>query len=255
MTPLFDPETQERDPIRTLVVRASASYDSAALVRAGARAAAARGGGSSATRTYSTLGEGSSENRCSWRIWWERPSRWRDEFASLGGQADVSVVTERGSLVYLPGQQLMYTNMPASGDAHGVISARPPVGIVGLPSVESRVREFPLLAPALPDSEWSFNTLPYEDFSAGHLVRRVRAIRHSPAFVESDSRPSGYWLGVDEYECLVDDGRHMLLRITGIVEGEPVASVWLDDVIVNEPIPEEVFSFIPPLGTQIMHVS
>ena len=250
LTSLFDATSRAHDSIRTLMVRGSGSCDNVALARTFARGASARAAFPNATRTYSTSTDESRDSRSSWSVWWEKPEHWRDEFAPLGGQATVAVVTERGSLVYLPWQQSMYTSMPVSGDWRGEI-VRPPAGIRECPSVESRLREFPLLAPALPDSEWTFTTIVHEQLVLGRVARRVRATRRSSTPVERESRPSGYWLGVDEYECLVDDGLQLLLRMTGIDKGEPVASLWLDDVVVNEAIPADVFLFAPPPGTRI----
>ncbi|MEO8620135.1 MAG: hypothetical protein ABI625_03645 [bacterium] len=124
-----------------------------------------------------------------------------------------------------------------------------------MPSVQSRLILFPLLNPSLAASDWVFETVGDERWHDHVMARRVRATRRRTGAVpDGESRPSGYWLGVDEYERLVDDDLQILIRLTGIADGKEVASVSLNDVQVDEPLSAGIFSFIAPPGTRVTYV-
>jgi outer membrane lipoprotein-sorting protein len=65
---------------------------------------------------------------------------------------------------------------------------------------------------------------------------------------------SGFWTGVDKYECVFDDELQIPVKVTAIVDGVPAATISVERVIVDEPIPASTFDFSPPAGTRIAQV-
>jgi hypothetical protein len=188
----------------------------------------------------------------SWRVWWDRPSRWRDEIRWRSDLTDVAVVRGNSSLIYVAGQRTMYTSERPEPDAGSqVIDA--PRGIVELPTVESRLAIFPLFRPPLPQSQWAFAIVGDEEMYLRRRVRRVRAKRRSDA--SPSEVLSGYWQGIDEYECVVDDELRILLSLAGIAQGRPVATIASDAVRVNVDLADDIFSFVPPRGARIAPIS
>ena len=248
---------EARDGFRTLELAASVSNAAAALASLSVRAAVARGAAPESIRQYAMGCAGGASNgweRYAWRVWWEPPSRWRGDLTWPGGQTDVSVVRDDAALVYLPMQRTLYTSEPVVRDSRWEV-IRPPTGIVELPTVTNRHEVFPLIRPSLPASEWVFATLAEEEIYNGRVTRRVRATRRIDTAPTEDKRASGYWRGVDEYECLVDDALQILVHLTGIADGVPVAIISADDVRVDAPFPADIFAFVPPPGTRIAHVA
>ncbi|HZG44440.1 MAG TPA: hypothetical protein VEY93_15925 [Longimicrobium sp.] len=64
----------------------------------------------------------------------------------------------------------------------------------------------------------------------------------------------GLWEGVDEYEVLADERHGVLLRVSGIVDGEEAGSFSVRAVRFGHGIPDDVFTFAPPRRTKIVCV-
>jgi hypothetical protein len=251
---LFRAPPEGRVPFSTLELGATVSSDDAALARLTVRAAVAGGAAPSSVRTYAAGDAADAWGRYSWHVWWAPPSRWRGDLTWPAGATDVSVVRDGAALVYLPVQQLMYTSEPVARDPRWDV-VRTPTGIFELPTVANRHAVFPLLHPPLPASEWDFATVAHEVAYGGRVTRRVRATRRAGAPAAKGLEASGIWPGVDEYECLVDDALQILLRVTGIADSVPVATISVDHVRVDALFPDDVFAFVPPPGTRIVHVA
>jgi hypothetical protein len=82
----------------------------------------------------------------------------------------------------------------------------------------------------------------------------VRATRRTGSIRQNDPRLSGFWTGVDEYECLVDEDLQILMSVTGMVDGFSVATISVERVNVDGPL-QAMFDFSPPIGTHIVRVS
>jgi hypothetical protein len=91
-------------------------------------------------------------------------------------------------------------------------------------------------------------------FASKHLSRTPRRWITPGDRYSYEEEPSGNWRYADEYECLVDATLQILLRLTGIADGAPVADVAADEVRVDAPLPADVFCFVPPTGTLVVHV-
>jgi hypothetical protein len=245
------PEVRGR--FHTLELGASESHDGAALGRLMVRHAATRSAGPNSTRVYSFGGTGDTDSGWSshtWRIWWEPPSRWRADVTHPGSPTEVFVVRDDASLAYFPMQRALYTTAPVTHDGRWEVIAAP-TGIVEMPTIDV----FQLFHSPLPASEWVFATVAEEEIYNGRMTRRVRATRRTDTAPARWAKTSGCWLGVDEYECLVDDELRILMRLTGIADGVPVGVISADDVRVDAPLPADIFDFIPPPGTRIAHIA
>jgi hypothetical protein len=70
-----------------------------------------------------------------------------------------------------------------------------------------------------------------------------------------DSRLSGFWPGVDEYECVIDVEQHICMSVTGIVDGVSVATISVEQMMVDAELAPPIFEFSPPSGTRIVRAS
>lgn len=185
-----------------------------------------------------------------WRVWWASPAFWRDDLTYWNSKTSVCIVRPDAAMAYVPQQQTLYTSerLEETGQRKRV----PPRGMQ-LPTLEDRFLEFPLVRPRLPTSDWRLTTVGQELYM-GRMAHRVLATRKPDSVRASDPRQSGYWAGVDEYECVIDNALHLVLSVTGMVDNVRVASISVDHLSVDTPIPPGTFDFVPPVGTRIAQV-
>lgn len=255
---------------RTLQITASLSVDTAAMSRISAREAeVGNAGGGRPVRLVGPAkgrgarGSGDGWHRQTWRIRWMPPTLWREELTSPGGQIVVTVVRPDVSQSYISAHSTLYTSEPAPprgrlAELAGRLFDRAPEGawppdVAHNATIDERLAEFPLINPRLPASEWELTSLG-EESQLGRVVRRVRATRRRGSAAVRESERSGYWPSLNEYEYLVDDALEILVRVTGLENGKAVAIVSADEVLVDAPLPADVFSFTPPAGTRVTHV-
>ena len=254
---------------RTLQITASLSVDTAAMSRIRAREAeAGNAEGGRPVRLVGPKGRGASGSgdgwhSQTWHIRWMPPTLWREEVTSPGGQIVVIVVRPAVSQSYISGHSTLYTSEPAPprkrlAELAGCLFDRAPRGawpphLAQLATIDKRLAEFPLINPRLPASEWELTSLG-EESHLGRAVRRVRATRRRGSAAVRESERTGYWPWLNEYEYLVDDALEILLRLTGLEGGKAVAILSADEVLVDAPLPADVFSFTPPAGTRVTHV-
>lgn len=187
-----------------------------------------------------------------WHIWWEVPALWRDDFTLSHGETSVVIVRPDAALTYVSMQRTLYTSEgPDAIDKRQRVS--PPAGMQ-LPTLDQRLKEFPLIRPRLPPSDWKLTSVGQELY-LGRPAQRVRATRRADAVRSWDPRLSGFWEGVDEYACVIDDALQIVLSVTGIVDSVLVATISVEHLNVDAPLPTSTFDFSPPLGTRIAQVS
>lgn len=254
---------------RTLQMTASLSVDTAAMSRIRDREAEA--GNAEGGRLVRLVGpakgrgargSGDGWHRQVWRIQWMPPTLWREEATSPGGQIVVIVVRPDVSQSYISMHRTLYTSEPAPprgrlAELAGRLFDRAPNGawppdVARLATIDERLATFPLINPQFPASEWELTSLG-EESHLGRTVRRVRATRRRGSAAVRKSERSGHWSSLNEYEYLVDDALEILLRLTGLEGGKPVAIVSADEVLVDAPLPADAFSFTPPAGTRVTH--
>lgn len=241
----------------TIQISATASYDGDAMQRLWEDDDEKRGGRS----VLLTLGAANAPTsasdgwgRYTWKVWWAPPSHYRDELSIPGVPTDVAVVRRNEGMLYLAGSRTLYTNGPLPNDDRLEIIPPPP-GAFEVPTLENRFQLFPLIQPPLPSSAWQFATVAERELFGGRVTRRVRVTRRSGANAPGERLHPGYMPLVDEYECIVDDERRIILRFSAISSDRPIAVVVADDVRVDSTFPPDIFEFTPPDGARIARVA
>jgi hypothetical protein len=237
---------------RSLEIAGTTSSDGAALGRAMTRSAMsdpAWGTGGIALMSIEVPGAGAWLTY-TWHVWWDLPAHWRDDHSSNYLGSVVTIVRPDAAMQYISQTQTLYTTERlAASDKRPRVTA--PKGRC-IPSLDNRHEEFRIIGARLPESDWQYQTLGQEPY-LGRSARRVRATRRagSPTY---GFRVSGFWEGVDEYEYVIDDEVGILLKVTAIVDGITAATISVEHVSVDQPIPASTFDFSPPAGTRIAQV-
>ena len=247
------PSPGQTRPLHTLELAATASLDTQALARATSRArepALEEGPGSVG---FIAIGDSSSDIWLDykWHVWWALSGFWRDDFTLPNGETIINIVRPDAALTYVATQQTLYTSEgPRIPEKRQRIS---PAQGFQLPTIEERLLEFPLIRPRLRAADWQLEQLQQEAY-LGRPARRVRATRRTGSIRENDPRLSGFWPGVDEYECLLDEDLQILMSVTGMVDGFSVATISVERVNVDGSL-QAMFDFSPPIGTHIVPVN
>ena len=258
---------------RSLELSATASTDGIAMARLMERAVEAhrRRHGPHSAKLLSSSGGSSSAtddgwSRHGWRIWWMPTGHWRQEIIWPGGHTAVIIVRPDVSLQYVSMQRTLYTSDPHAPAATTSLLDRlrsffrvRPAGAwraewVHLPTVAELVAQFPLIGWPFPASAWELTTFGEEEY-LGRPVRRVRAGRRAGVTDDDEPTASGYWSWLHEYESLVDVATGLVLRMTGLEDGAPVGIITVDEIRVDAPIADDVFTFVPPAGTRTVRVA
>ncbi|HEX8361149.1 MAG TPA: hypothetical protein VF613_13635 [Longimicrobium sp.] len=180
-----------------------------------------------------------------WRVWWRRPSCWREDLAGPDGGTVVSIACGDAALSYVSRLSTLYTKgRPGRAPLRSILQRRPQIDFPP-PTVADRLAHVPPLLPWFNHHGWEL-TETGECVFAGRGGVRLRAIRIDPA------APEGFWEYVDHYEVVVDLERGVVLRCAAMVEGIEAGTFSIRSVRFDEPIPDDVFSVSPPEGTRIV---
>lgn len=168
-----------------------------------------------------------SQTRTIWLVWWHRPECWRDELVWPDGRRAVNMISPAVTAAYLV-------------DASGTL-VPPPQIVSGVrspywsrPSLADRLREVPLLSPAVLADTWRVVQGEQVEFIGRRSVR-ARAHREttSGAFL---------WDFIDTLDLVVDEERGVVLRCAAITDGLEAAVIEVRSILFDEPLPPEVFS-------------
>ena len=233
---------------RTLELAAKVAFDTRALARAAARATASAHEGQSVSIGMPGAGEGDGWYRYAWHVWWAVPLLWRDDLAGPYGDLIVTIVRPDVSLSYVSFQQTLYTSeMTGAGDRHQSTFGTVPMQ---LDTINDRLIEFPLIRSRLPTSDWQIALLRPESY-LGRPARRIRSTRRAEVPRPWDPRVSGFWEGIDEYECVIDEELGIFLGVTGVMDNTVVATISVENLSVDAQIPSGTFDFSPPADTRV----
>ncbi len=241
-------------PFRSLVVRASGWQDDLALLRCIRRAKAHTGREVNFSQYGNPRESAASRSlsRFAWNVWWEPPCRWRDEYALEGAVPNVALVTEAHAAIFDAFRQTLYSNGPVPQRSSFVVE-EPPIGIFELPTIDRRRKLMPLFGTEFPRSEWSVTPLRAID-QGGRQLQTMDAIRRAHAESEASDSHAGYWPGINQYECVLDESLGIMRRVTAVDEGHAIASIELIEISVDIPLPAGVFDLEPAPGSRYVKI-
>jgi len=244
---------EQPQPFCTLELAVAVSMQSAAMALAMARLRAMDPEQSESQRRIVSVGDalGDTWLKYEWHTWWQPPTLWRDDVLWPDGETNVTIVRPDAALSYLSHPPTLYTSDTVRDFANRR-RVSPPAGLQ-LPTVESRLTEFPLIRPRLPASDWQLTPVGRESH-LGRASRRVHAKRRADS-IRTDDRRLGFWRGVDEYECVIDEEFEIVLSVTGTVDGKPAGVMSVERISIDRPIPAAIFDFSPPSGASIALIS
>lgn len=239
----------------TLAIEATCAVDGSALGRGLSKSVASSRRAQPDTRVYSHVASAVNAvwNRYVTRVWWQPPARWREEVLRHDGPPYVVIVRDNARMIYDPTQRMFSTNEAIAVQSRSQL-VPPPSGIFDLPTIENRLSEFPLIRPPLPAKAWEFETIAERESFQGRVMRRVRATRRVETSHDARSMRTGFWPGVDVYECVVDDALRVIRRLTGFVDGEAAGIFTIDHLEVDAVFSAELFAFTPPADSSIQRI-
>jgi hypothetical protein len=237
---------------RTLEVAAVIELDSAALEKALSRTLFTREARGTDSIPIVQGGDGDANwLRYEWRVWWASPTLWRDDIVYANGATITTIVRPDAALTYISMQQTRYTSERVG--AHELRAPASPFDSMQLPTVAGRLQEFPLIRPRLPASDWQL-AAGGETLYLGRPARIVRATRRTNSVRSDDGSLSGYWPGIEEYECVVDDELQIVLSVVGTMTGASVAKISVEHLNVDAPVASGIFRFSAPARTRVVKV-
>lgn len=175
-----------------------------------------------------------------WRVWWDRPARWREEIhLPDAGKVHIHVINGETWWFY---------------DSHA--------GIIQSNAMDERQagrkRSKPS-APAVTDANQAAAHMAFLDPSvllashdlevlgrAVHAGREAIAVCARPRREREPAVDPGFWTGADSYQLLVDIERGILLRYAASFRDTEYADVSVESVTFDQPIQESLFA--PPTG-------
>jgi len=184
-------------------------------------------------------------NKISWRVWWQKPSYWRDEYEIIGHGRIIRVIRGDKKWIFDSIRDVMHTNVaPLQGskyakkrDAH-------------LQSIEDMLNEIGIISPSFLLSSHELQIkgeIRYLDREA----IRIRAIYIRGRGICQDEF---FWSIADEYEIVVDKERGILLYYAARFKDQKIAEASVKEVAFDEPLSEELFSITVEPSTRVYFV-
>ena len=210
-------------------------------------------GSVSALKSKSAQGtQNENEMKIRWRVWWQKPSCWRDEDQIEGQGTTTRIFCEGRWWSFNSASRKLYTNVvPQEKSPHlRIHDSKSPTG-ARFTHLEDVINEVPLLDPSFLLASHDLQPMESTVYAEQDAVR-VRAVFRKGKDV---ARDPFFWGAADEYELLVAKEQGILLRYAAKLRGQEFAIASVDHVVFDEPIPESVFSFTPPANTSVEIVS
>jgi len=222
------------DRFQTIQIDWQYQYDEASLNRVQERWAAQFPPGSVGI-LRSSLGADSErhgEVRVYRKLWWRKPACWRSEEQIEGRGNSITVLCD-GVWWAAGSTGVLYTNAPPKAPGVPVIQSEYP------PPLEDLIRAVPLLDPAFLLATHQLE-LVAEAVYANRPALQVRA-----TYKKGKHRihEAFFWASADEYDLLVDKEYGVLLRYAALLDGREFAVASVDQIRIDQPIPNEVFAF------------
>ncbi|MEM2002070.1 MAG: hypothetical protein QXT77_05450 [Candidatus Methanomethylicaceae archaeon] len=174
-----------------------------------------------------------------WRIWLQKPSRWRYESQEVGRAASISIIDGDRWWYYDPTDNTLHTNVAPKGMGLRIRKSKITLSD-NLINIEQAINEVPSLDPTFLLVTHTLQLVG----SAVHAGREALRVRAVPRRKELIGDPF-FWDTADEYDLLVDKERGILLRYSAQLNSQEYAVVSAESVVFDEPIPDNTFSFTP----------
>ena len=186
------------------------------------------------------------ESSVLWKLWWQKPGCWRDEQHSR--EMSLRIFCRGEWFRYGSGGAGLTTNVEPAKDWPAVQLSRTPLRPGRqTPSLEEAVQDYPGVDPSFLLATHDLEVLGESEY-AGRRALRVRGVYRRGKDLPWEPF---FWKLAEAQEFLVDVERGVLLRYTSWVGGQRLAQAAVQRVVFDQPIPEEVFSFIPPPGARV----
>jgi outer membrane lipoprotein-sorting protein len=180
------------------------------------------------------------------RVWWRKPSCWRRE--EQAARTMVKILCEDRFWIYWAAGGKLYTNvMPEDKRPELQIIQRKRRQGEQFTDLSQELREVPVIDPSLLLATHDLQLVENTVFAGRKAVRVQGVFRKGRA----PGWEPHFWSFADEHEFLVDLERGILLRYAARFKGQEFAVAAVDEVIFDEPIPDSVFSFVPPPNTSV----
>lgn len=168
-----------------------------------------------------------------WRVWWQRPDRWRDEITWEGGVKGVSVAAGgrlRSFVIAADGTRRESASLVPNDYAP---SGKDEMRDARAASLLRRLRELPLLDPSCFLSGWNLSS----GEPTSHIGRRAWRCTASA----SPTATTFLWRYVRDYSLVIDDERGVVLQCTGWHHGAPVGSLSVTTAHFDVPLDDALF--------------
>lgn len=175
------------------------------------------------------------------KIWWRKPSAWREELTYSTGGTVTTVASETESSMYLSWLNTLHTSSSVGRNPRSN-------GPIPSPSkIEELVEANPLLSQAFAKEGWEIQPTSYEDLLSRPVVRLIATWTRGGT---NDDVPFGDW--VDEYVAFLDLEFGILLKFSGMVEGSEATIFAVESVEFNTPISDDRFLFEAPARVTVV---
>lgn len=188
-------------------------------------------------------GQDQAEMTVKRQVWWQKPSCWRHEEQLEGQNTIVKIRCQNRWWVFDTANRKLYTNVEPTQPLRRMRkSKRSPE-----PTFKDFIRAVPLLDPSFLLYSHDLQ-IEEEIVHAGREVIQVRATSRRGREVAWDSF---FWTAADGYNFLVDKERGILLRYAALVGDQAFAVASVENIVFDEPIPDNIFSFAAAASTSI----
>lgn len=174
----------------------------------------------------------SDEVRVYRKVWWRKPACWRADQQMDGHGNSVTVHCDGAWWVSFSSGVICTNDVRIERSRRGVQHGHPP-------ALDDLVRDVPLLDPA-------FLLATHKLEFVGETIHADRpALRVRATYLKAQNRlyEGFFWASADAYDLLVDKEYGILLRYAALLDGREFAVTSVDQIRIDEPIPDDVFAF------------
>jgi len=174
-----------------------------------------------------------------WRVWWDRPARWRQEIHLPPGEVNIQVIDGERWWFYNSREGIVQSNAMIERKAGRKASKS---GAPAVTNANHAAAQMTFLDPSALLASHDLEVVG----RAVHAGREAIAVRARPREDRDPAVDPGFWASADAYQLLVDAERGVLLRYAASFRDTEYAIVSIESVIFDQSIDESLFA--PPTG-------